>query len=264
MSNTRQDRRKPWEIVPGEGPVVSTAIHGGHELRPEIARLTSLSDAERLREEDPFTGDWTTIGDSRAVVNRSRFEVDLNRPRERAVYRNPTDCWGLKVWREPISDEAIERSLALYDRFYAELGELLEMTRDDFESLLLLDLHTYNHRRDGPDKPPADPEANPDINVGTASVDRDRCGPAIDRFMHEMSGFEVGGRRLEVGENVKFEGAQLVRWVNREFPDACALAIEVKKIFMDEVTGALDPVAWKEVHRALEAATAGSREVLGS
>ena len=31
------------------------AIHDGHHVREEVSRILALTDAERLREEDPFT-----------------------------------------------------------------------------------------------------------------------------------------------------------------------------------------------------------------
>ncbi len=83
------------EVAEGQEPIVATAIHDGHELRPDVANLVALSDSDRLREEDPFTGIWTTIVGSRMVCSRSRFEVDLNRPRATAVYKKPEDAWGL-------------------------------------------------------------------------------------------------------------------------------------------------------------------------
>ena len=43
------------------------------------------------------------------------------------------------------------------------------------------------------------------------------------------------------GENVRFEGRHLARWVHENYGDVgCALAIELKKVFMDEWTGELD------------------------
>ena len=91
---------KDWQInYNDEGPLVATAIHNGHLLRDEIEELTALSDVERLREEDPFTGDWTTIANVQIVMQNSRFEVDLNRPRDKAVYIDPEDAWGLKLWK---------------------------------------------------------------------------------------------------------------------------------------------------------------------
>ena len=206
---------EPWTIESAPGPIVATAIHGGHDLRFSVAEHMALSGQERLREEDPFTGDWTTIGDSRVVVNRSRFEVDLNRPPEKAVYRKPEDCWGLEVWWGDLPDDVAQESLALHTRFYEELHELLEKKDREHDRFVLLDLHSYNYRRKGQ---PADPANHPDMNLGTESVDRARWGPLIDRLRTDLAGYEVGGRRLDVRENVNFKGAQLVRWVNANFP----------------------------------------------
>ena len=54
--HTDMEAAEPWTIRPGPGRVVATAIHDGHDLRPEVAEAVALGDAERLREEDPFTG----------------------------------------------------------------------------------------------------------------------------------------------------------------------------------------------------------------
>ena len=151
--------------------MVATAIHAGHELRPSIAALTALDDATRLREEDPFTDRLAEVGGTTVVVHRSRFEVDLNRPREASVYRVPDDAWGLDLWRAPLPEEDVARSRRLYDDFYAELARRLDVlaARGPF---LVLDVHSYNHRRDGVDASPAPVGANPEVNVGTGSLDR--------------------------------------------------------------------------------------------
>jgi N-formylglutamate amidohydrolase len=251
----------PWNFEPGQGPIVATAIHGGHDLRPEVARYVALSDEERLREEDPYTGGWTTIGDSRGVVHRSRFEVDLNRPREKAVYLDPAESWGLQVWRQPLPEELIEESRLLHDRFYEDLGGMLRNTVQRWGKFVVLDLHSYNHRRRGSGEP-AGPAENPDVNLGTRSVNREAWGTLIDGLMDHLRGYEVNDRPLDVRKNVRFQGAHLVGWVNSTFPQACAVAVEVKKIYMDELTGVLDHAAWKEVHRALEGAAAVCRAEL--
>ena len=89
-----------WRLHVGSGPLIATAIHDGHDVRDDVASHLALSDSERLREEDPFTGQWTQVAPTRVVGMRSRFEVDLNRPREKAVYRTPEDAWGLTVWKD--------------------------------------------------------------------------------------------------------------------------------------------------------------------
>jgi len=106
-----------WEITEGQGPIVATAIHDGHELRAEVLEGSGLTDLARLREEDPYTGTLTSAGDTRIVVRKSRFEFDLNRPRDRAVYIKPEDAWDLPVWKEEPSAEVVARSLVEYDAF---------------------------------------------------------------------------------------------------------------------------------------------------
>ena len=40
---------KRWVIASGDGPIIATAIHAGHELRRQVLELTALTDEERLR-----------------------------------------------------------------------------------------------------------------------------------------------------------------------------------------------------------------------
>jgi N-formylglutamate deformylase len=232
-------------------PLVSTAVHAGHDLRPDLLERTALDDAVRRREEDPHTDRLTVAGGLPVVVHRSRFEVDLNRPREGAVYRNPDDAWGLELWREPLSDGQVEQSLHEYDEFYRELAVRLDdLAR--WGSFLVLDLHSYNHRRDGADRPAAPESENPEVNVGTGSLDRRRWGHVVDRFMEEMRSAPVRGAPLDVRENVRFQGGQLSRWVHERYDGVgCALAVEFKKTFMDEWTGEVDERRVDELTAAL-------------
>ncbi len=252
------------QITEGQEPIVATAIHDGHALRPEIQALMALTEADRLREEDPFSGIWTSVVSTQVVALRSRFEVDLNRPREKAVYRSPADAWGLQMWKAELSDEIVERSLELYDAFYIELGRILDELERRYGRFVLLDLHTYNHRRGGPEAAPEDPSANPEVNVGTGSLDRERWGGLVDRFMADLREHEFLGRHLDVRENVRFQGGYLSRWIHERYPESgCCLAIEFKKFFMDEWTGKLSPEEYEAIPQALEATLPGLIESLG-
>jgi len=252
-----------WTIMEGNAPIVATAIHNGHEVRDEVGKLLALSEAERLREEDPFTGFWTDVAETRIVSHYSRFQVDLNRPRDKAVYITPEDAWGLNVWKKKPSRVLIDRSLQEYDEFYSITRFVLSRLIERFGRVVVLDLHTYNHRRGGPGSPPANPGDNPEINVGTGSMDRVRWAPVVERFVSELTNHDFLGRQLDVRENVKFRGGQLSRWAHQIFPSSvCALAVEVKKIFMDEWTGVLDLTAFSAVHKALAATVPGITEEL--
>lgn len=252
-----------WTLKEGEGPLVAAAIHNGHAVRKEVAEHLALSPQERLREEDPYTGTWTTVAGTQIIGERSRFEVDLNRSRDKAVYLGPEDAWGLEVWKDPPPPPGlVERSLAAYDAFYEEVRRVLENLKRRHGRFVVFDLHSYNHFRNGPDEPPADPADNPEVNVGTGTMDRDRWAPVVNRFIGDLRAFDFNGRPLDVRENVRFTGGYFPEWIHKSFPDAgCALAIEFKKTFMNEWTGVPDCRKLDTIHRALQATVPG---VLGA
>ena len=247
-----------WKIRNGSGPLVASAIHDGHALRKEVADIIQLSDSAQLQEEDPFTGEWTTIGDTQIVGLRSRFEVDLNRPREKAVYIKPEDAWGLEVWKTEPSPQIIKQSLNQYDAFYSEMYNLFSEMEKQYGCFVVYDLHTYNYRREAPDGPPADPEKNPEVNIGTGTMDRDLWAPIVDRFINDLKNYNYSSRKLDVRENIKFKGGQFSRWIHQTFPkSACSISIEFKKFFMDEWTGKPDKDQIKKIRSALQSTIPG-------
>jgi hypothetical protein len=252
-----------WKTEFGDGPLVACAIHAGHNVRQDVAACVRLSDAQRRYEEDPYTDSWTSIAPTRIVSLRSRFEVDLNRPREKAVYLAAVDAWGLDVWTCTPPREMVDRSLDAYDDFYAHLQLLLDRLVARHGHVVVFDLHSYNHLRDGEGGAPGDPAGNPEINLGTGSMPRERWAPIVDRWLAEMRRSDHFGRRLDLRENVKFFGGNLAGWIHQNYPETvCALAIEVKKIFMNEWTGELDRAQHEAIRLALAAAAAGVRDEL--
>ena len=253
-----------WTIVRGPGPVVAVALHDGHQVRKEVASHLAISEEERLREEDLWTGEWVRIAPTRVVVHRSRFEVDLNRPLDEAVYLCPEQAWDLDVWKGRLPPpEIVQAGRRIHRAFYATLGRLLREIEARHGRFVVYDLHAYNHRRGGPGSPAADERENPDLNLGTGSMDRGRWAPVVDAFLDAASDVVVGGRRLGVGENVRFRGAYLPAWVHRSFPlTGCALAVEVKKVFVDEWSGEVDLSCLEEVGDALARTVPAVREAL--
>jgi N-formylglutamate deformylase len=250
----------PWVMWAGRSPIVAAAIHNGHDVRPEIAAHIAVAAEERRREEDPFTDRFTQISPRRIVVNRSRFEVDLNRPVEEAVCLDPKDCWGLRVWKRRPSPELIDASRRLHSDFYTELDDFLSETKRQHERFVVLDIHSYNHMRAGPEEPPEDPARNPDVNVGTGSLNRARWGALVDRFIADLAAQPA---HLDVRENVKFRGRYLAAWIHKHFPeDGCCLAIEFKKTFMNEWTGRIDESRMQDLISALTATLPGLKEEL--
>lgn len=243
-----------YMIEEGHSPLITTAIHAGHQIRISLQPYFHLNEEERLREEDPGTEIFAAIGPTQIVGQQSRFVVDFNRPREKSVYLKPEDAWGLNVWEKKLPEEEIAKSRETYDQFYRDVKQLLDRTVEEFGCFVVYDIHSYNHRRDGAEAAPADPEANPEVNIGTGNMNRELWSPVVDGFITTLRAWDFYGRHLDVRENVKFKGGAFSRWIHENYPNqACVLAIEFKKIFMDEWTGELDREVIAQLQRALTA-----------
>ncbi len=234
-------------------PVVCTAIHNGHNLSPAVSEIMRIDESARLREEDPFTADFIAICKNRIVANYSRFEFDLNRPREKAIYQKPADAWGLNVWQSSPSREILENSLQKYDEFYSQFEIYLKKLLQKFPVITVFDIHSYNHRRKGPEAPLDDPNENPDIILGTLNRNT-RWGNHYKKIAEKFRKGSCLSKLLDVRFNVKFPGGYLQKWIKTNFPDSiCCISVEFKKIFMDEWTGKLNNVAFSELKKILSA-----------
>ena len=253
-----------WTLVRGAGPLIATSIHAGHDVRPEVERLLALTPEERERAEDPFTELWTDIVGSRVVVHRSRLEIDLDRSRDQAVQPPTATADGKPVWRRPLPEEVLDRSLYIHDAFYAAMRTLFDDFQRRYGRFVVLDLHSYNHRG-GADRLPMDPAGAPDVNIGTGTMPRRRWAPVVHAFVEAVRQVPVRGRALDVRENVTWEGGYFARWAHQTWPaSGCVIAVECKKSYMDEWTGEPDPDALVDLHRALRAGAAAIEAILGS
>ena len=257
--------RPCWTVQRSSRPVIATAIHDGHDLRPEVAAAMALDEADRLREEDPFTGQSVRDVATHIVVHRSRFEIDLNRAAAEAVYVGPEQSWGLEVWKPGAPDDGlVKRSLQLHEAYYRMLGALLRDVAARHRRFVLIDVHSYNHRRDGPGGA-ATPQADaPDVNIGTFSMPRERWAFLLDPLIERMREIDFNGRRLDVRENVAFQGkGEQTRFVHANFPDSgCAIALEFKKFYMDEWTGEPDPAELEAMRSFITQLSAAAEEIL--
>ncbi|MEO5628650.1 MAG: N-formylglutamate amidohydrolase [Thermomonas sp.] len=230
----------PWWIVQhGDDPIIATAIHDGHALGAHTSAAMQLPEDARLREEDPHTGQAILGVPTHVIALRSRFEADLNRGLDNAVYLDPEQSWGLEVWRDPPDGELLQQLHDYHRGFYRMLGELLDGIVARHGRFVVLDVHSYNHRRDGADAPPTPQADAPDINIGTFSMPREHWAFLLDPLIEAMRVFDFNGRRLDVRENIAFQGkGELTRFVHTRYPQTgCAIALEFKKFYMDEWTG---------------------------
>lgn len=227
-----------WHLGNDNIPILATAIHNGHYFPLELVKFCGVDEKDRLREEDPYTSEFASLFPNYVVNYTSRFVVDLNRPIEKAVYLKPEDCWGLVPWLKPLPEEYITTLYEDYNAWYTLLNYQIERMLKTHPFLIVLDLHSYNYLRNGPE---TEPEKNtPDVIIGRSNLKSDYY-PLIDSLRDIIRNKTIHNRSLDCQLDVKFTGGNLSQWLNAHYSDQLiCLAIEFKKIFMDEWTGELD------------------------
>lgn len=247
------DMEKPFYELKQGLPLITTAIHNGHRVRDELKPMMKLDEKKRFYEEDPFTEEFTQIAETQVIGRYSRFELDLNRNKMGAIYLTSDEAWGLELWTDPIPPEEYNKSMKIYDEFYQQIKAMIKDKIDHHGFVVVYDFHSYNFRRKGPEDE-APQRENPDINIGTKGIDQQQWGPVIKAFDNELKKYQIKGKPLDVRENVKFQGGHFPNWINTKFNNkACALAIEVKKIYMDEWSGHVYPEVISQLQTAMSA-----------
>jgi hypothetical protein len=209
---------------------VCAAIHDGHNLRNELTGNCALNEDARLYEEDPHTGELISSLPITMIARDSRYEYDLNRPPQTCVYE---EAWGKPVWLSPLSDEEKLLSLKKHETFYRVLGVLLEKVQAQFGSCLVYDIHSYNFKRIDKDTPA--------FNVGTEQLDAAKYADVIQHWVTALDSISVPEQNLRASADEVFYGrGYLATFVRENFSGALALPTEIKKVFMDELTGKVD------------------------
>ena len=68
---------------------------------------------------------------------------------------------------------------------------------------------------------------------------------------------------LQTRRDVKFKGGNFSQWLNGRWPGrVCAVAVEVKKVFMDEWTGQRDEAEFRRIGAALDMAARAAEDAM--
>jgi len=218
---------------------ICTAVHDGHNFRKSLWANCTHSGYERWYEEDPST--FKMIRSHPVVISGldSRFEYDLNRDPENAIYE---DAWGKRLWRNPLSEKERNISLQKHRSFYRVLHALVDKMHRKQGRVIVFDMHSYNWRR-------WDREV-PIWNIGTKNIDIGRFGGIAESWRYKLSTMILPGNIKSTSKiNDTFEGNGFVlKYITQNFEHALVLATEIAKVYCDEETGVVFP----EVVHAVE------------
>jgi|GEM_PF-38786 len=211
-------------------PVICTAIHNGHHLRPELMKNCLLTPQERFYEEDPYTDELISSFPIVIVGNDSRFEYDLNRPLTQSTYYK--SAWEKQVWKRKLSDKQRDVSHAKHKAFYLVVETLVAKLEACFKSCIVFDIHSYNYQRHVND--------TPTFNIGTDQIDMQRWADTVDYYYKQLDKIHLPNLNVRVAINELFVGrGYLISHINARFDNTLVLPTEAKKVFMDETTGEL-------------------------
>lgn len=211
---------------------VCGAVHDGHQFRKELWANCLHTEYERWFEEDPCTKEFVKTQPIVIAGCDSRFEYDLNRDPENAIYE---DAWGKKLWKEPLHPIQHATSLQKHEAFYSVVHALMQKLEEKFDMVVVYDMHSYNWRR-------WDREV-PVINLGTSNIDNARFGDSVEKWRQSLSELKLPNAMESTSKiNDTFQGnGYFLKYITQNFKNTLVLATEFKKIYCDELRQIIYP-----------------------
>ena len=224
-------------------PYVCAAIHDGHQFRKELWSNCLHSEYDRWFEEDPSTKQMIQTHPIVLAGCDSRFEYDLNRDPENAVFET---AWGKQLWKEPLPENQKNKSLKKHAVFYKITEALISKIENKFNVCVVFDMHSYNWKR-------WDREV-PTFNLGTSNVDNDRFGNCIENWRKSLSEINLPYKIASTSKiNDTFQGnGYFLKFITSKFKNTLVLATEVKKIYCNELAQVVYPEIVSEIEKSLK------------
>lgn len=223
-------------------PYVCAAVHDGHQFRKDLWNNCLHTEYERWFEEDPCTKEFIKSHPIVIAGCDSRFEYDLNRDPENAVFET---AWGKQLWETPLPEKQKEKSLAKHANFYKVVHALIKKLEEKFTAAIVYDIHSYNWVR-------WDREV-PVINLGTTNIDNNRFETFVENWRSSLAQLELP-RIEETTSKVNdtfYGNGYFLKYITQNFKNTLVLATEFKKIYCDELTGVIYPEVVSAIEKQL-------------
>lgn len=219
-------------------PYICGAVHDGHQFRKSLWENCLHTEHDRWYEEDPCTREMVKAHPIVLAGCDSRFEYDLNRPPENAIY---DDAWGKQLWREPLPEVEKKKSLSKHHNFYRVAGALVSKIEQRHGKAIVFDMHSYNWKRWEREVPT--------WNLGTKNIDNARFGTIVTSWSRKLGEMQLpNGIKSTSKINDTFQGnGYFLKYITKNFDHTLVLATEIAKVYCDESTGILYPEVVRSV-----------------
>ena len=220
-------------------PYACGAVHDGHQFRKELWDNCIHTEYERWFEEDPATKEMVKMHPIVIAGMDSRFEYDLNRAPEIAIY---DDAWGKQLWHNSLLKNQREKSLQKHTNFYKVVHALISKLEKKFGVCVVYDMHSYNWKRWTREVPT--------WNLGTGNVDNNRFEKEIESWRRTLEKMPLpNGIKSTSKINDTFQGnGYFLKYITQNFKNTLVLATEIAKVYCDE----LQQIMYPEVITAVE------------
>jgi len=222
---------------------VCGAVHDGHQFRKELWNNCLHSEYERWYEEDPCTKQMVQTHPIVIAGLDSRFEYDLNRAPDTAVFDT---AWGKQLWKAPLSSKMRHKSLQKHSNFYKVVHTLIHKLEELHPKVIVFDMHSYNWKR-------WDREV-PVWNLGTSNIDNSRFEGIVKSWEGKLGDIVLPHEiKTTTGINDTFQGnGHFLKYITQTFSNTLVLATEISKIYCDEHTGVVFPEVVATVEKQLK------------
>ncbi|WP_299113306.1 N-formylglutamate amidohydrolase [uncultured Winogradskyella sp.] len=206
-------------------PYVCGAVHDGHQFRKDLWENCLHSEYDRWYEEDPETKNMVISHPIVIAGCDSRFEYDLNRDPDNAVFDT---AWGKQLWKNPLPQKEKEKSLQKHTSFYTAVHALINKLEEKFGVCVVYDMHSYNWQR-------WDREV-PTWNLGTSNIDNKRFGNEVETWRQALESINLPhGIKQTAKVNDTFKGnGYFLKFITKNFKNTLVLATEIAKVYCDE------------------------------
>jgi hypothetical protein len=206
-------------------PYICAAIHDGHQFRKELWDNCLHTEYDRWYEEDPETKNMIASHPIVIAGCDSRFEYDLNRAPEDAVF---VTAWGKQLWKTPLPEAQKQKSLAKHEAFYKVVHTLVKTIETKHKVAIVYDMHSYNWQR-------WDREV-PTWNLGTSNVDNERFGPDIEAWRRSLSEMQLPNdiKSTALINDTFFGNGYFLKYITSSFKNTLVLATEIAKVYCNE------------------------------
>ncbi|QTD39243.1 N-formylglutamate amidohydrolase [Polaribacter batillariae] len=219
------------------------AVHNGHQFRKELWNNCLHTAYERWFEEDPETKEMVKSHPIVIAGMDSRFEYDLNRDPESAIY---TDAWGKQLWKNPLPANQKEKSLQKHTNFYKVVHTLITKLEEKFGVCIVYDMHSYNWKRWTREVPT--------WNLGTHNINNNRFGNVVESWREILAKTPFpNGIKATSKINDTFQGnGYFLKYITQNFKNTLVLATEIAKIYCDELAQIMYPEVVRSVEQYLK------------